>query len=165
MSWTTPETYAYKEVLSSAKLNAQVKDNLSFLRSLGTDATSAVVATEDTETSTSYDDIGTDGPTISYSPTASKVVLLLYGCNMSNSAIGNTTYASIAISGATTLAASDANSINLRPSGTNGQEKMVLMKAIIVTLAAGANTIKLRYRVEAGTGTYSNRFLVMLPLS
>lgn len=32
MGWTAPEVFGYKEVLSSTKLNTQVKDNLNYLK-------------------------------------------------------------------------------------------------------------------------------------
>lgn len=125
---------------------------------------SATVATEETTTGTSYTDLATDGPTITYDPGATQTVLILFGSYIANSAIGNTTYVSVNISGATTLAATDSNSLRLRPSGTNGQEVISGTFSLITTLNSGSNSIRLKYRTEAGTGTFGARFVIMIPL-
>lgn len=126
---------------------------------------SATTATEETTTSTSYADLSTVGPSISYSPGATQTVLLLYGCYCSNSSVGNTTFVTPVISGATTLAAADSNAARLRPTGTSGQEVVSISRMMLTTLSSGANTIKLQYRVEGGTGSFGSRFLIMIPLS
>jgi hypothetical protein len=78
---------------------------------------------------------------------------------ISNSA-NSSTYMSVAVSGATTIAASDATALI---------ETRYLMGAsamyVITGLTAGSNTFTLQYRSTAGTtGTFVNRTIIVIPL-
>ncbi len=151
---TNDDKFATPKALKDANIKA------------GVVPTSATVDTEQNTTSTTYTDLGTDGPSITYDPGAvAKTVLFLFGSFLGNSVVGYTTYVSYAISGATTVAASDSRALVLRPTGSNGQERVTMSAAFVQTLQPGSNTIKLKYRVEGNTGTFGNRFLIMVVLN
>jgi hypothetical protein len=62
----------------------------------------------------------------------------------------------VSVSGATTLAAADAQSAAETGGGTN--YGISLNRTQILTgLTAGTNTFTLNYRVNAGSGTHNNR--------
>lgn len=122
------------------------------------------VDTEETETNTSYDDMTTPGPSVSYTAPRDCKVLILLSCYLTNNTLGNTSFMSFAISGATTLAAADTRAIRHRPSGTAGQQVNGATAVYIASLTAGANTITAKYRVEGGTGSYGARKLIVIPL-
>jgi hypothetical protein len=65
-----------------------------------------------------------------------------------------------AVSGATTIAAADANSISV-----NGTTPLQVKNFFVVTgLTAGSNTFTAKYKAETATGgTFANRSIVVLP--
>jgi hypothetical protein len=132
----------------------QVRDNFQFLA--GTDG--ATVATSETETSTSYDDLATVGPAVTV--TTGTRVLVTFGALFYNSG-ANLTWLSFAVSGATTLAAADARAIS--HASTSGFYLSRTME--LTALTAGSNTFTLKYKVGAGTGTYQDRDIVVTPLT
>jgi hypothetical protein len=70
---------------------------------------------------------------------------------------------SIAVSGASTVAAADSWAIQFRStSATNSLGAAVAH--IFTGLTAGSNTFTCKYKVSAGTGTFSNRSITVLGL-
>jgi hypothetical protein len=69
-----------------------------------------------------------------------------------------------AISGATTQAASDARSLVVK----SGGNQSILMQGsatyFVTGLTAGSTTFTAKYRVSAGTGTFAERTIVVIPL-
>lgn len=155
-TWTTPPTWTVGEDITATDLQA-ISDDLTYLSDLIGSAATATVATSQTTTSTAYVDLATVGPTVTLTTrTKALVILTAY---FENSAGANDCRMSFEISGATTLAASDANSI--RHVGASGTR---MSAAALVTLNAGSNVFTAKYKVSAGTGTFINRDLIVVPL-
>jgi hypothetical protein len=72
-----------------------------------------------------------------------------------------------AVSGATTVAASEAKSLAFGQSGgitppTVTQQASATF--LVSGLTAGANTFTAKYAVSGGTGTFVNRSIIVMPL-
>jgi hypothetical protein len=71
-------------------------------------------------------------------------------------------YSSLAVSGATTLAATDDYAMAAEEAGTSRQRQY--MKAhFFFALTPGSNTFTMHHRVASGTGSFSNRRIFILP--
>jgi hypothetical protein len=90
------------------------------------------------------------------------LVLLSYNSNQAQDIF---TYASVAVSGATTTAASDANSANFQQVGVGGYTG-TSSTAIPLTLTAGSNTFTMQFKnSSAASVTYSYRAMTVIAYS
>ena len=120
----------------------------------------ATVATAQTTTSPTYTDLATAGPAVTL--TTGTKALVIISTELSNSTASGIN-ASFAISGATTLAANDANRLSL--GGSAGSVTIKASIAILIdTLTAGSNTFTMKYRTGGGTATFINRFICVIDL-
>lgn len=110
-----------------------------------------------TTTSTSYGNLA-DAVTTSVTVTTGPLALVLLYCNLNNSVNGNRTWCAYDISGATTRAADDTRSVNHSFNGG-----MRWGATLAESLTPGSNTFTMRYRVTAGTGTFSARRIGIIP--
>jgi hypothetical protein len=125
----------------------------------------ATVATTQTLTSTSYSDLATVGPAVTVT-TGTKALVIITAQLNNNSSGGNNVYASYAVSGATTIAASDATCIQTNGDGGTGAGRIRVSAANLVTLTAGSNTFTMKYRCGAGnTGAFSERNIFVMNLA
>lgn len=110
------------------------------------------VVTSETTGSTSYTDLATAGPSISITGrgTVAFAIWSIVQSSTSGSAVS-----SVAVSGATTLAASDNYALIVSDSSRSS------IGWARLAVNAGSNTYKLRYRVTAGTGTFHTRRLMV----
>jgi hypothetical protein len=72
-----------------------------------------------------------------------------------------------AVSGATTLAASDAQSLVAGILGGGGAPRPDMQGSatyLVTGLTAGSNTFTAKYRVDGSTGTFANRNIIVIPL-
>lgn len=123
-------------------------------------ADSATVATSQTTTSTSYTDLATAGPSVTLT-TGTSAIVWIHCSTLNNSGVQNNI--AVAVSGATTVAAADGNSIKF--TGATGTLQAAQAFAIKLTgLTAGSNTFTLKYKVSAGTGTFENRTITVQAL-
>lgn len=181
MAWTAPMTAVANTAFTAAQFNTHVRDNLletapgkatagvsngSLLAKSGTNAiawrtpSQATVSTLQSTTSTSYTNLSTSGPAVTV--TTGTRALVIISCSLQNNST-NSSYMSYAVSGATTVAATDAVAIRHRDgSGSSGEEQM--SRAYLHTsLTAGSNTFTAKYRVIGGTGSYQNRDITVIP--
>jgi len=126
-------------------------------RSIG----SATVATSETSASTTYADLATVGPAVTVITGTSAMVYLK--CAFDNNTANVGTFMSFAISGSTSLAASDANAIDI--AGVTSATRSRVGAAFRITgLIAGSNTFTAKYKVaSASTGTFTQRDLIVAP--
>jgi hypothetical protein len=120
----------------------------------------ATVATSQTTTSTSYTDLATAGPAVTLT-TGTKALVVFNLLDYSSST--GTVYASVAISGATTLAVSDDWGTRFDSSLANygaTQSRSVLFTG----LTAGSNTFTMKYKVSSVTGTFQARSIVVIDM-
>lgn len=183
MAWTAPMTAVANATWTSAQFNTHVRDNLietmpgQFTaggRFLAADAAnslgqrtplSATVATEQTTTNTGYVDLTTVGPTVSL--TTGAKALVFYASNLGNDTLSAQTWFSVAVSGATTIAANDDWGVicDGLAASVAGLDNTMRWSATYLfdTLTPGTNTFTMKYRVGSNTGRYANRHLMVIP--
>lgn len=180
MAWSAPMTAVAGATFSAAQFNQYVRDNLNetapakataagqFFVSTAANAIaarscgSATVATAEATTSTSYADIpaGTVGPAVTVTTGTSAWVAIKTG--LENNTINVGTFMGFAISGATSVAASDAFAVNI--AGVAAANRLRIGAAFRVTgLTAGSNTFTAKYKVVSNTGTFVQRDLAVMP--
>lgn len=168
MAWTTLPTYA-NGALTAAQLNA-IADNIE--ESAVAKATAAgqyfvataanelaartvvqdLVSNTDTDTQTSFDDIATLGPTVVM--VCQMQALVMITALQFNSTTAAGTYMDTDVSGATTLAPNSERGIIWQGTANNGERWTA---ANLVTLNAGSNTFRSKYKVDSNTGTWKYR--------
>ena len=176
MAWTTPRTWTDGEVVGQTIHNAHVRDNFNetavakataagqIFVATGLNAlaartpTEATVATSQGTTSTSYVDLATVGPTISTLTTGTQAIVFLTA-QISNSG-ANSSFMGIDVSGATTVAAADTDALLVV--GTSAVRATCIV--FLTGLTPGTHTFTAKYRTTAGTATYVNRNVVVIPL-
>lgn len=156
MAWATPVIHAVSDILTASDWNIGSND-LSFLGG----ATGAVIATQQTGTGVSYTDLATVGPAVTLTTGANAIVAIT--AEMQNSNAGGYTQMAYAVSGATTIAATDATGIDLLQQATIGVDSRSGV-FIQTGLTAGSNTFTAKYKVSANTGTWQNRNITVIPL-
>lgn len=155
MAWTAPPTFVAGTTLTAANLNILGGD-LTFLAG----AQGNTVTTSETTASTTYTNLTTTGPTVTL--TTGTHALVIVG-SYSGNTVNNENYMSYAVSGATTIAASDGVAYSYSTGGSGGamQASMISVQS---ALTAGSNTFTAKYRVTGGTGDFINRNILVIPL-
>lgn len=181
MAWTAPMTAVANAIFTAAQFNTHVRDNLletapakastagGYFVSTGTNSISertasvAGVAASETTTSTSFTNLATTGPTVTLNTGTSALILIT--SNLSNNTNAAYAIVGVDISGATTLAPADADSLSFRQPVAPGTEQnpQHTWSRLFTGLTAGSNTFQLKYRVTAGTGTFNRRYLTVIP--
>lgn len=181
MAWTAPKTWLPTEAPTAANLNIHLRDNL--LETMTAKATqisshfvtstahtiverymdSAVVATAQSTTSTSFVNLATVGPSVT--ATTGTTAMVFISCRMRQNTDSHDSYASWAISGATTRAALTDTAVQQDgvPANSNWRVGSV---DLINTLNPGVNTFTMQYRADstgASTATFSDRLIVVVP--
>jgi hypothetical protein len=180
MSWTTPLTAVANASLTAAQWNASVRDNLlGTAPALATTAGSIFATTaansiaeriptnntsfgSETTTSASYTatlsgGAGTSGPGVVV--TTGPKALISFHARQSSSVGGTNVWSSVAISGATTIAANDNWAISYDQAGQIFHGLCYLE----ASLTPGSNTFTEQYRVSGGTGTFAARRINVVP--
>jgi hypothetical protein len=184
VAWTAPMTAASNSTFTAAQFNAHVRDNLletepakgtstdAYFVSTGANTIaqrtpdSHVINTMQTTTSTTY--VGLSGPTVTV--TTGTKALVLYSAGMADTSSNARMVVSVAVSGATTIAESDAWAImtdGMAPWGNPNEPADQHNRrgaAKIFTLNAGVNTFTMKYKVGSGTGRFRSRELIVYPL-
>lgn len=179
MAYSTPLTAVSNATLTAAQWNASVRDNIletavakataagQFFVSTAANALAArtpganSIATTETTTNTSYVDLTTPGPAVTV--TTGTVALVVVGAKMSQNTNTAEMYAGFAVSGATTVAAADATADFLEPATAAGTAIRASAVTMVTGLTAGSNVFTMKYRVSAGTGSYGNRHIGVVP--
>jgi hypothetical protein len=178
MAWTTPATAVANATLPAATWNASVRDNLNatavalasaasqYFVATGVNALAArqiqtaTVATSQSTASTSYGNLTTTGPTVTV--TTGTIAICIFTAAVSNTGANSATDTSVAVSGATSVAASDAWRTVL-DGVSAGQVNRVAGFHVFTGLNAGSNTFTMQYKVGSGTGTWADRELLVMP--
>lgn len=184
MVWSAPMTAVANSIFTAAQFNQFVRDNLNETApALATAAGGYFVADgvnsiaerrvsgqidldSGTTTSTAVfadlDAPAAIGPTIT--TTTGTQALVFTHCQMINTGTGSCR-AGVEVSGATTIAAALNRSISV--GGTTGtfiSAGTTVFYASGLALTPGSNTFTMKYRVGSGTGTFSDRRLIVMPL-
>lgn len=178
MAWTTFPTLTDGQVLTGAHMQL-IRDNFAetapakattagrFFVATGTNSIaertidSQTISTSQTTTSTSYADLATVGPQVT--ATTGTKALVFWEAQMSCSVSNTSVRSAIAVSGATTIGASDSEDLYIDGLPA-GQQIRAAAFQMHTALTGGSNTFKMQYKVGAGTGTYLDRQLVVMAL-
>lgn len=181
MAWVTPPTFVSGNALTAAQLNILGDDlletaagkasaagqffvstaaNTLAARSLNSD----VVATAQGTSSTSFTNLSTAGPTVTVTTGTSAVVFLTVRCSCS--VAGGAGFASFDVSGATTVSASESKSTVTTSNGADEVYRVGITRTQ-TALTAGSNTFQMKYKVSSGsgTGTFTDREIMVLPIN
>jgi hypothetical protein len=119
------------------------------------------IADSETTTSTTYTNLSTVGPTVTMT-TGTKALVIITSSKMGNNSGTREAYMSFAVSGASSVSASDARRIAIG-GGTDlqsGQSGVFFLSG----LTAGSNTFEAKYRVYGGTCTWADRSITVMDL-
>jgi hypothetical protein len=165
-------------IFTAAQYNANVRDNLNetapakataasqFFVATGPNAIAArsllasTVLTSETTAATSYTNLATIGPvvTVSTGPT----VMVMFSADIDNTVVNGASSASVAVSGASVVAAS--NNWRICRDGLAAGNKIRFGTTHLFTgLTPGSNTFTMQYLVGSGTGTFDAREMIVLP--
>lgn len=181
MAWSTPLTAVSNATLTAAQWNATVRDDLletapakatatgRIFVSTGVNAiaerviNSASIATQEGTASTTHTALSTPGPAVTV--TTGTSALAFVNCRISNNTNGAFTGVGVAVSGASAIAASDAQGILFQPStAASAGIRCCVAVHFNATLTAGSNIFTMQYRASAGTGSFQDRNLVVIGL-
>jgi hypothetical protein len=129
---------------------------------LANGAVTALVATSENTTSTSYADLTTTTDTVTVTVGSSGKVMVLLSGSATNGSGNNSNSIGFALSGANTVAASDAFSVSTNHA-TNANGWYTSGMFLLTGLTAGSTVFKMKYKVTAGTGTFVNRRISVIP--
>jgi len=181
MAYSTPLTGVSNATLTAAQWNASVRDNLletfpakataanQVAVSTGVNAiavrtpTIATVATNESFTPSTgvFGDLATVGPTVGPITTGTKAIVM-YGAFLTNNSVARSLM-SYAVSGASTIAATAANSYATTASVASATERGFSID--MPTLTAGSNTFTAKYTSgSGGLVTALNRTMIVFPL-
>ncbi len=178
MVWTAPITFVSGTTLTAAQLNTNLRDNLNetmpakattagyHFVSTGTGAIAeraieaATVNAFESGTSATYANLATPGPMVTV--TTGTKALCVYSVNARHSLDHIATLTSIAVSGATSVAANDAWAIIV--DGLSPLQALACGMSKVFGLTPGSNTFIMQHRTNSGTGTYGNRHLIVIAL-
>lgn len=150
--------YCYIEATS-----ALMNYNGSAWVTVGTSATTASNArtsSAQTTTSTTYADLTT---VTSVTLTTTTNAIVFWQATIKNDTANSTNFVSVAVSGATTIAAADTNNSYYQSLSTGtGQYIPVSNVFLFNTLTAGSNTFTMKYKVSGGTATVDSRQITVV---
>lgn len=167
-------------IFTASEFNTHVRDNLletapakataasQFFVSTGINAVAArsfesdAIATAQTTSSVTYTNLTTLGPQVSLQ--AGTRALVFISCEISNSTGGAVSRASVEVNSQGDVQGAD-DSISIAQGGVTANSPTRAGISLMVTgLNSGLNVFTMKYRVDSGTATFSNRELVVIPL-
>jgi hypothetical protein len=177
MAWTTPMTATVNTVFTAAQWNTYVRDNsLETMPAKATTAgrwfvstaanaiaeraiSAAEVLTSQTTTSTTYTDLATSGPAVTV--TTGTRALVFIAARMSNNTDNVDVWASVAVSSASSISASDTWGLNLEGAHTANTNQYGSFH-YFENLTAGSNIFTMKYRTASNTASFENRRILVL---
>lgn len=121
----------------------------------------ASVATSEATSTTSYTDLATAGPSVTV--TCGTIAMVWFASTMASVTDNTAQWASVEVSGASSVTASDNWSIQ-KDGITGGNNVRYGMAHAFTGLTAGSNTFKMKYKAGSSSSTFLNRELLVLPL-
>lgn len=178
MAWTAPATFTDGAILTAAQLNA-MRDNFNetapakataaggFIVTAGLNSvvqrtpTAAQINIAGTTTSTSFTDPSGDvGPAVT--ATTGATALVAISSRIEKNVADTAGLIGFAVSGATTIAASDDWAATADGAPAN-QPMRIGVTMLRTALATGSNTFTMKYKVSSGTGTFAFRHIAVVP--
>lgn len=123
----------------------------------------ATTATTQSTSNGAFVDLATAGPAVTVRTGTRALVTV--GANINPGATGNGGGMSVAVSGASTIAAVDANAVSVLSSSGGAAGYQLSYTSVLSGLTAGVNTFTAKYRIlVGGTCAFSNRSLTVVGL-
>lgn len=152
---------AWHEILTATAGNAAYQAvNTALVRA---DVQRASVSNDESTASTTYVDLTSVGPAVTVTVPASGRVLLTIGSAFYHTAAGNFGLVGVALSGANTVAAADANALQVWASTTQTNGADTSATLLLTGLTPGSTTFTCKYRVGTATGHFFRRTLLGMP--
>ena len=123
------------------------------------------VATSQGTASTTYTDLATAGPVATVTIPASGKALVIVTSSETNGGTLGGAFMGFAVSGATTVAATDTQAFSFVNGGNQAQTVQGSGTFYVSGLTAGSNTFTAKFRATVGTATFANRSITVIPLS
>ena len=180
MAWSTPLTAVANAALTAAQWNLSVRDNLLetpaakattvgsyFVTTAANSIAERIVRTNrvdtsETTASSTFGALATPGPAATATATGVGALCFVTG-DLTNNTAGGAAVMGFAVSGASTIAAADADSVRIRVSGTTEFNRASALS--FVTLTAGSNTFTAQYKTNGvGTASFQQRQILVMPL-
>jgi hypothetical protein len=179
MAWTAPKTWVGNEVPSAANFNLHLRDNMletmpakattdgQIFAGNGTNSiTPRLIAADriltfETTSSTSYTNLATIGPRVTV--THSGFCIVLWSCQLQNNTANAESHMSWSYTGAASRAAADLVSVGQDAVSANQSWRLGNVD-FLAGITPGTTTFTAEYRVDAGTASFSDRFLAVIPL-
>jgi hypothetical protein len=178
VAWTTPITWT-NAVLTSAQMNAQIRDNMNetavakasaagqYFTATGVNSLAARAAASDVVdaainiTSATY--VASTGPSVTITTGVSCLVMMY--CLATNNTTGEYALCTFDISGATTSGTNDNRSIGNVRGGTTTVTVLAGATIMVTGMTPGSSTIRLMYKTTnaAATATFDRRRIAILP--
>ncbi len=152
MTFVTPITWTPGQLVTAANLNEQIRDNVSALKNPNVDTYLTNESSDFTTTSTSFTDVDGAGAqfTLSFTLAVAAQVLVGFFGNVVSASGTARVYLDISVDG-TRVGLDDGLIGAVAPNNTIGQPVSAVW--LIETLAAGAHTIILQWKVSGSTLT------------
>lgn len=147
MAWTTARTWVSGELVDETILNTHIRDNLNALKTPPTDFSLSAAGSDYTESSSTFNDI--DATNLSATITTTGGDILVGFCGSVFQSGSGKQYWDILDNGVSVTG--DSNGIGLV--ANTSYEGLASFVYLIESPSAGSHTIKLQWRVTAGTGT------------
>lgn len=110
--------------------------------------------------SATYTDLSTAGPSVTVD-TGSKAMCLIT-VSLSNTVADSSSFASVEVSGATSISPSEDRAIAMDGVSSSNANRWSGVN-LFTTLTAGTNTFTLKYRNSGGNGSFNYRELIVIP--
>lgn len=125
-------------------------------------ASSDFITDQEGTPSAAYTDLATVGPTVVRNIGPSGLALVIVTAFAFNGTLGAVNWMGYEMSGANVVAASDDRAMALHSMVVNGQGRLSAVH-LETGLGVGDTTFTAKYRTNAGTASFSNRSLVVIP--
>lgn len=181
MAWSTPLTAVSNAVLTAAQWNASVRDNLletapakataggKWIVSTGANTIAertvqtVRVSAQQTTATTTFTDLTTTGPTVGPLTTGTNAIAFISAL-CSNSTVTAYALAGCAVTGASTIAAVDGESLEFQAATANQGFRGTAVCHFSGSLTPGLNAFVMKYRASAGTGSWGDRALTVMAM-
>ena len=107
-------------------------------------------------------DLATVGPAVTVTVSSTGQTLVTITAELFNSTNNGICFMGFAVSGATTLAASNTQALRFQSPAANGRAQMSATY-LVTGLTSGSNTFTAMYRAVANTCTFLNRNIIVIP--
>lgn len=123
----------------------------------------AFVGTSETTASTTFADLATTTDTVTATVPPSGAIQVQFSAFMQNNTSAAHVAIGVAMTGANTISALDANSVDYQAAAANASGRY-FGNVTFTGLTPGSTVFKMKYRVSTGTGTFADRRLTIIPL-